>query len=76
MASQTIYEYLLSKQASGEIKVLFALGVPCCYRFYLEIYSYHLSHLQLSQFELAIALNTSKRTVFRALHTLSQTIEY
>ncbi len=28
MTSQTIYEYLLSKQENGEIKVLFALGVP------------------------------------------------
>lgn len=74
MAHPTYYEYLLSKQASGELKTLFALGLPCCYRSYLEIYSYHLAHPKASQFDIALELNTSKRTVYRALHTLSATI--
>ncbi|MCQ2341360.1 MAG: hypothetical protein MJZ48_02765 [Paludibacteraceae bacterium] len=74
MAQLTYYEYLLSKQESGELKTLFALGLPCCYRTYLDIYSYHLSHPKASQFTIALELNTSKRTVFRALHILSTTI--
>ena len=74
MANQTIYEFLLEKQASGEMKILFALGLPAYYLFFLEIYTYHLSHPNASQWDMALMFNTSKKTVYRALHTLSQCV--
>ena len=74
MASKTFYEFLLEKQASGEIKVLFALGVPSYYLFFLEIYSYHLEHPKASHWDMAIHFDTSKKMVYRAIHKLSQSI--
>lgn len=72
MAKQTFYEYLLSKQESGEIKTLFALGLSSYYALFLDIYTYHISHPKASQFDMALEFDTSKKTVYRALHMLSQ----
>jgi len=71
---QTYYEYLLSKQESGELKTLLALGLPSYYLFFLEIYTYHLNNPKASHWDMAMEFNTSKKTIYRALHTLSQTI--
>lgn len=72
----TIYEYLLLKQASGEIKVLFRLGVSTSLPMYMDIYQYHLQHPQMSQFQVCLAMNVGKSTVQRAYLLLSQVVEY
>ncbi|MCQ2328774.1 MAG: hypothetical protein MJZ59_05465 [Paludibacteraceae bacterium] len=72
----TIYEYLLEKQASGEIKVLFALGLSTSIPTYMQIYKYHLTHPQESQFEVSLAMDVSKPRVQRAYFFMSQIIDY
>jgi len=72
----TIYEYLLLKQASGEMKVLFRLGVSTSLPTYINIYRYHLEHPKMSQFQVCLMMNVGKTTVQRAYHLLSQKIDY
>lgn len=72
----TIYEYLLEKQASGEIKVLFALGLSTSIPMYMQIYEYHLTHPQESQFEVSLAMDVCKATVHNAYFFMSQVVDY
>jgi len=72
--SQTKYEYLLDLQESGELKKLFALGLPNYYLFFMAIYAYHLEHPKASQWDMALEFNTSKKTVYRAIHTMEETL--
>ena len=76
MTSKTIYEYLLSKQASGEIKVLFALGLSTSIPMYMKIYEYHLEHPKESIFQVSLVMNTGKATIHRAYFFMSQVIDY
>ena len=72
----TIYEYLLEKQASGEIKVLFALGVSTSIPMYMQIYEYHLTHPTEGQFKVSLEMNIARTSVQRAYKMMSQMIDY
>ena len=69
-----IYEYLLEKKSSGELKILFAVGLPTHLATWMNYYEYHMLHPQLSFFELSLDLKTSKSTVQRALEFMNQPI--
>ena len=64
------YQYLLSKKESGELSILFELGLPVHLVFYMEICAYHLAHPDLSQWQVSVHLNTCKKSVWRAYHLL------
>lgn len=64
------YEYLLEKQANGELKRLFRLGVNTSVLKQMEIYRYHLEHKNASQKEVAILFATSKSVVWKAYQTM------
>ncbi len=72
----TIYEYLLEKQASGEIKVLFALGLSTSIPTYMQIYKYHLEHPKEGQFKVSLEKNIARTSVQRAYKMMSQVIDY
>ena len=64
------YQYLLSKKESGELSILFELGLPVHLSGWMEICAYHLAHPELSQWQLALHFNTSKKSIWRAYHLL------
>ena len=66
----TKYEYLLSKKESGELSILFELGLPVHLVSYMEICAYHLSNPELSQWQVALHFNTHKYIVWRAYKLL------
>lgn len=66
----TKYEYLLSKKESGELSILFELGLPVHLISYMEICEYHLAYPGLSQWKVALHFNTSKRKIWNAYHLL------
>ena len=66
------YQYLLSKKESGELSILFELGLPVHLSNWLEYYAYHLAHPELSQLELSIDLNVGHSTIQRALAFMTQ----
>lgn len=68
----TKYEYLLSKKESGELSILFELGLPVHLSGWIEYYQYHLQHPTISQLELANELNVGHSTVQRALAFMKQ----
>ena len=68
----TKYEYLLSKKESGELSILFELGLPVHLVSYMEICAYHLAHPALSQLELSNNLNVGHSTIQRALAFMQQ----
>lgn len=59
------------KKASGELSILFELGLPVHLVSYMEICAYHLAHPELSQWQVALHFNTSKRKVWNAYRLLS-----
>ena len=71
----TYYEYLLEKKENGELRTLLVLGLPTQLVFHMEICDYHLHHLECSQFQVALEMNTSKRMVQRAYLLLNQCIK-
>ena len=68
----TKYQYLLGKKESGELSILFELGLPVHLSNWLEYYAYHLAHPELSQLELSIDLNVGHSTIQRALAFMTQ----
>ena len=66
----TKYEYLLRKKQSGELSILFELGLPVHLVTYMEICAFHLAHPELSQFQVALHFNTHKYVVWRAYKLL------
>lgn len=66
----TKYEFLLSKKESGELKLLLEIGLPLHVTFWMDICEYHLAHPDLSQFQMALHFNTSKKTIWRAYSLL------
>ena len=67
----TKYEYLLSKKESGELSILFELGLPVHLVSYMEICAFHLAHPELSQFQVALHFNTCKKTIWKAYALLN-----
>ena len=66
MQNKSFYEYLLAKKESGELRILFALGLPTQITQWMEICDYHLRHPELSQLKTAIHFGVSAKTVWRA----------
>lgn len=72
----TYYDFLLAKRASGELKTLFALGLPVHLALWMEIYAYHLNHPELSQHQMALIFETSQKTIWKVYCFLNQSIEH
>ena len=70
----TTYNYLLNKKSSGELSILFQLGLPVQFTFQMRIYSYHLEHPNLSQWQMALQFDCSKSTIHRAYLTMEQVV--
>ena len=66
------YQYLLSKKESGELSILFELGLPVHLSGWMEYYAFHLTHPEMSHLELANNLNVGHSTVQRALAFMQQ----
>ena len=66
MENKSYYEYLLAKKESGELRILFALGLPTQITQWMEICEYHFRHPELSQLKLALEMGVSKGAVCRA----------
>lgn len=66
MQNKSFYEFLLAKKESGELRILFALGLPTQITQWMEICDYHLRHPELSQLKTAIHFGVSAKTVWRA----------
>ena len=72
-----IYNYLLEKRESGEIKVLFQhLGVSPRYLKFMEIYAFHLEHPKLSMFEVSRKMNVQKSYVWLAYQLMNQEVTW
>ena len=58
------------KKETGELSILFELGLPVHLVSYMGICAYHLAHPELSQWQVALHFNTHKYTVWRAYKLL------
>ena len=63
----TKYEYLLSKKESGELSMLFELGLPVQLSNWMEYYAYHLAHPKMSNVEISYRFAVTKSTIQRAI---------
>ena len=63
----TKYEYLLSKKESGELSILFELGLPVHLSNWMEYYAYHLAHPKMSNVEISYYFTATKSTIQRAI---------
>jgi hypothetical protein len=61
------YQYLLAKKESGELSILFELGLPSHLPQWMEYYEYHLSHPQMSNVEVSYNFIVTKSTIQRAI---------
>ena len=50
----TIYSYLLNKKQSGELSILFQVGLPTNILTQMDIYAFHLQHPTLSQLRIVL----------------------
>ena len=74
---KTIYHYdevfvSAQKKETGELSILFELGLPLHLMFWMEICEYHLTHPGQSQWQVAVHFNTSKKTIWRAYRLLNE----
>ena len=60
------------KKESGELSILFELGLPVHLSGWMEYYAFHLAHPEMSHLELANNLNVGHSTVQRALAFMQQ----
>ena len=63
----TIYEYLLEKQAKGEMQALFLLGVNPNVLTYMEVYQYYQNHPKESLAEISYQTIYTKTTIYRII---------
>jgi hypothetical protein len=70
----TTYNYLLNKKSSGELSILFRLGLPVQFTQWMEICEFHLMYPNLSQLKVALHFRVSAKTVWRAYKLLESTI--
>lgn len=63
----TKYEYLLSKKESGELSILFELGLPVHLSGWMEYYAFHLTHPEMSNVEISYYFTATKSTIQRAI---------
>ena len=62
------------KKESGELSILLQIGLPVNILAQMDIYAYHLTHPNLSQFQMALHFNVDKKTIWNAYHFLNQLI--
>ena len=65
--TMTKYEYLLSKKESGELSILFELGLPVHLSGWMEYYAFHLTHPEMSNVEISYYFTATKSTIQRAI---------
>ena len=70
----TTYNYLLNKKSSGELSILFRLGLPTQFTQWMDICEFHLMYPNLSQLKVALHFRVSAKTVWRAYKILESTI--
>ena len=63
----TYYDFLLAKRASGELKTLFALGLPVHLALWMDYYEFYLEHPEFSYREISYYFQATKSTIERAL---------
>lgn len=63
----TKYQYLLSKKESGELSMLFELGLPVHLFGWMEYYAFHLAHPEMSNVEISYYFTATKSTIQRAI---------
>lgn len=69
----TVYHYLLALDEAGYLKHLICAGVISSHLVqWMEICAYHLDHPELSQWQVALHFNTSKRKVWNAYKLLEE----
>ena len=61
------YEFLLAQKASGELSILFQLGLPVHLSGWMEIYAFHLAHPEMSNVEISYHFAVTKSTIQRAV---------
>ena len=61
------YQYLLSKKESGELSILFELGLPVHLSGWMEYYAFHLTHPEMSNVEISYYFTATKSTIQRAI---------
>ena len=61
------YQYLLSKKESGELSILFELGLPVHLSGWMEYYAFHLAHPEKSNVEISYYFTATKSTIQRAI---------
>ena len=61
------YQYLLSKKESGELSILFELGLPVHLSGWMEYYAFHLAHPEMSNVEISYYFTATKSTIQRAI---------
>jgi len=63
----TKYEYLLRKKESGELRILFELGLPVHLSNWMAYYAFHLAHPEMSNTEVSYYFSATKSTIQRAI---------
>ena len=71
----TNYDFLLEMKLSGRTKALLSVGVSTSVFFWMDVYAFHLHHPLLSQWEVALYFNVSKKTIWKAYRFMDQQIE-
>ncbi len=61
------YQYLLKKKESGELSILFELGLPVHLSGWMEYYAFHLAHPEMSNVEISYYFTATKSTIQRAI---------
>jgi hypothetical protein len=74
---KTIYHYdevfvSAQKKETGELSILFELGLPVHLVSYMEICAFHLAHPTLSQWKVALEFQVSKFYVWKAYQLLNE----
>ena len=71
------YQYLLELQQAGTLKILIKeFGFPTHFLNWMEIYQYHLEHPKLSQWQLSLKYDVSKKTVWMIYRFMNQELTH
>ena len=66
------YDFLVLMKEHGFLQGMKQTCLTNQHLAYMEIYAYHLDHPKLSQFQIAVHFNCSKKYVYNAYHTMNQ----
>ena len=69
------YDYLFLEREHGHLDLSIKAGLIGAHLYtWMDVYSYHLCHPELSQFEVCKAMNLSKKMVYKIYQFMSATI--